>query len=391
MPQAPINDTVTIHQLIDDPYPIYRRFRQETPVVHVNAVGRTMLTKAAFNRAVKDNPDLFSSDDPGTPQTLAFRTRTMMRKDGEAHMCERMAMASALSPKNLRQIWAPQYEALAEKYLDALPRGEVVDLFSLLAGPISGRKVANLCGLTQVSDEDMQRWCQTLIDAAGNFGWFQELFDKADKVNDEVDAAVKESTIRLQGTDDQSALATMINTENPIPLSQIQANLKLAISGGVNESRDSMLTTIFGLLTNPDQLEEVKRTNAWGGAFEEAVRWVAPIQVSSRRVTEDTEIGGIDIQKDEVVMTVQASSNHDEELFDKPEKFNAFRRPNPHQSFGSGPHHCFGTHLARMTVGKTMLPLIFERFPNMQLVDADAVKWSGFGFRGPLSMPVRLQ
>ena len=391
MPQAPVNDTVTIHQLIDDPYPIYRKFRAETPVVHVKAVGRTMLTKAAFTRAVKDNPELFSSDDPGTPQTVAFRIRTMMRKDGEDHMVERNAMTPAFSPKNLKQVWGPAYEKLAEKYLDALPRGEVVDLFKLLAGPISGRKVAVLCGIDQVSDEDMQRWCQTLIDAAGNFGWFKELFDKSDKANDEIDAAIAEQIEKLKGTDDNSALAVMINAENPIPLSQIQANIKLAISGGVNESRDSMLTAIYGLLTNPDQLEEIKRTNGWGSAFEEAVRWVAPIQVSARRVTEDTEIGGIDIPKDEVVMTVQASSNHDEELFEEPEKFNAFRKPNAHQSFGSGPHHCMGTHLARMTVGKTMLPMLFDRFPNIELVDPEAVVWSGFGFRGPLSMPVRLQ
>ena len=90
-------------------------------------------------------------------------------------------------------------------------------------------------------------------------------------------------------------------------------------------------------------------------------------------------------------MTVQASSNHDEELFEEPEKFNAFRKPNTHQSFGSGPHHCMGTHLARMTVGKTMLPMLFDRFPNIELVDPESVVWSGFGFRGPLSMPVRLQ
>ena len=36
------------------------------------------------------------------------------------------------------------------------------------------------------------------------------------------------------------------------------------------------------------------------------------------------------------------------------------------------------------------LPMIFERFPNMKLNKAEDVVWSGFGFRGPLNLPVTL-
>jgi len=86
-------------------------------------------------------------------------------------------------------------------------------------------------------------------------------------------------------------------------------------------------------------------------------------------------------------MTIQASANHDEDLFEKPDLFNAFRPKNLHQSFGSGPHHCMGTHLARLMVGKIMLPMIFERFPNMTLRDASDVSFQGFGFRGPINLP----
>ena len=105
---------------------------------------------------------------------------------------------------------------------------------------------------------------------------------------------------------------------------------------------------------------------------------------------EDTEIGGCDILKGDTVMTIQASSNRDEDLFENGEDFVVFRERNPHQAFGSGPHHCAGAHVARRTVGEIMLPMLFERFPNMSLPDPDAVKWRGFGFRGPINMPVRL-
>jgi cytochrome P450 len=102
------------------------------------------------------------------------------------------------------------------------------------------------------------------------------------------------------------------------------------------------------------------------------------------------QIGGFDIPKGDTVMTIQASANRDEDVFENGEDFVVFRDKNPHQAFGSGPHHCAGAHVARRTVGEIMLPALFERFPNMTLPDPQAVKWRGFGFRGPINLPVTL-
>ena len=82
---APIDDTITLQQLTLDPAPIYRRLRAEAPVVRVPALGRILLTKAADTKYVKDNPVLFSSNDPNTPQRRAFQAHTLMRKDGDEH------------------------------------------------------------------------------------------------------------------------------------------------------------------------------------------------------------------------------------------------------------------------------------------------------------------
>ena len=46
------------------------------------------------------------------------------------------------------------------------------------------------------------------------------------------------------------------------------------------------------------------------------MRWVAPIQASSRLVMEDTEIRGCLIPKGDTVMTIQASANRDKEVFE---------------------------------------------------------------------------
>ena len=388
---APIDETITIAELTRDPYPIYRRLRREAPVLRVKSVGRTFLTKAADTKFVKDNAALFSSDDPNTPMKRAFLAHTLMRKDDSEHRAERMAMMPALMPKTIEAAWAPLYTKLADEYLDRLPRGEIVDLFPALAGPIAARVLAEVMGIPDASDADMQRWSQILIDGAGNFGWTPGPFEASDQANAEMDRCIFANMARVRATPDSSALSFMVNARNPIPESQIVANVKIAIGGGINEPRDALLTIIFGLLTNPDQLAAVRAGDKWTDAFEEGVRWVAPIQASSRLVMEDVEICGCAIPKGDTVMTIQASANRDEDVFEDGERFNALRGPMHHQAFGSGPHHCAGAHLARRTVGAILLPMLFERFPNMQLVDPAVVRWHGFGFRGPLNMPVMLQ
>ena len=388
---APLDETITIDQLVNDPYPIYRRLRAETPVLQVKSVGRTFLTKAADCRMVKDNPVLFSSNDPNTPMKPAFQAHTLMRKDGEEHMRERMAMMPSLLPKTIQTNWAEHYRQIATDYVARLPRGETIDLYEQLCGPVAARILAHILGIPNATDEEMQRWSQVLIEGAGNFGWKPGPFAASDKANAEMNAHFETMIDHHKANPNMSAFSVMLNAENPIPMSQIYANIKIAIGGGINEPRDALATIVFGLLTRPEQLEEVKRQGNWGAAFEEGVRWVAPIQVSSRLVTEDTEIRGCIIPKGDTVMTIQASANRDEELFADGENLNVFRDKNPHQSFGNGPHFCQGTHVARRAVGKVMLPILFDRFPNMEIPDTDAVIWRGFGFRGAVQIPVLLK
>lgn len=387
---TPSDDGITIDQLVLDPYTIYKRLRAEAPVLKVDALGRTLLTKAVDTKYVKDNPTLFSSDDPNTPMKRAFLAHTLMRKDGEAHLRERNAMAPSYSASNIRDVWLPIYTKIAEEFVAKLPRGEIIDFFPALAGPFAARCLSHLLGIESANDDEMQRWSQVLIDGAGNFGWRPELFEQCDAANAEMNACMDDMIPRHKADPNPSALSAMVNAEDPIELSQIRSNIKIAIGGGINEPRDALLTILFGLLTNSDQLEEVKRTEAWGEAFDEGVRWVAPIQVSSRLVKEDTEIRGFFIPSGDTVMTIQASANHDEEFWDEPERYNVFRKKAPHQAFGNGPHFCQGKHIARRMLADIMLPMLFDRFPSMRLPDPSIVKFRGFGFRGPVNLPLVL-
>ena len=394
---VPNDRSISIGQLTTDPYPIYQRLRADSPVLKVASVGRILLTKAQDTQYVKDHPELFSSDDPNTPMEKAFQAKTLMRRDGEDHNRLRRAMMPALSIPVVKNIWQERVEKIADEYVAALPKGETVDFFSAFAGPFSARCLAEVLGIPEASDTDIQRWSQALIDGAGNFAGLAEPFERTAVANREINQCIEHAiatnaAASVTVVDRNSALAVQTGADDPIEMEHIISNIKIAIGGGINEPRDAILTALFGLLTNPDQLHSVKdNPDLFSRAFEEAVRWVAPIQVSSRRVTRDTELGGYELSEGEVVMTVQASANRDEDVHTDGQLFNIFRVNKKHQAFGNGPHFCMGIHLSRRMVGEIALPRLFQRFPNMKLIDPEAVVWSGFGFRGPLNLPILLQ
>src|ERR1700686_2825145 len=98
--------------------------------------------------------------------------------------------------------------------------------------------------------------------------WTPGPFEATDIANAEMDKCIRANAERVRAEPDSSALSVMVNAKNPIPESQMIANVKIAIGGGINEPRAALLTILYGLLTNPDQLEAVRAGGKWRTAFD---------------------------------------------------------------------------------------------------------------------------
>jgi cytochrome P450 len=189
-----------------------------------------------------------------------------------------------------------------------------------------------------------------------------------------------------------SVLSSMIHADEPQTVEQIYANIKVAIGGGVNEPRDSILTMVLGLLENPDQLERVQSDpGLWPAAFEEAVRWISPIGMYPRRIARDTVFSGIQLREGQQIGLCVGAANRDASRFEHPDRFDMFREKKSHLAFGAGSHFCAGTWVARHMVGRLVVPGLFARLPNLRLKDPDAVRIRGWVFRGPTTLPVAWQ
>jgi len=124
-------------------------------------------------------------------------------------------------------------------------------------------------------------------------------------------------------------------------------------------------------------------------ATEECLRYDAPVRSIQRIASEDVEMRGNVIHKDDRMRWFISSANRDPEMFPEPDKFDITRYPNPHVAFGSGIHHCLGATLARLE-GQEALKALAERFPSLHLeTDGANLEYQpSITFRSLKSLPV---
>src|SRR5947208_13877733 len=92
-------------------------------------------------------------------------------------------------------------------------------------------------GVPDASDEDMQRWSQTLIDGAGNFGWTPGPFEATDIANAEMVKCIRANAERVRAGPDSSAPTSMVNANSPMPYSQMNAKVQIPTRGRLNAPR----------------------------------------------------------------------------------------------------------------------------------------------------------
>ena len=168
------------------------------------------------------------------------------------------------------------------------------DLFADFATPLAAMNLAAFLGFDGVPPEQLISWCKGIIDSGGNVMNDPEVWERGFAARAGVIEAVDAAVARVRATPDPSMISSMVNTDDPMSAEQMYSNIMISIGGGLNEPRDVLLTAVYGLLTNPGQLADVKADpTLWRKAFEESCRWVAPIGMFIREVARPVELAGV--------------------------------------------------------------------------------------------------
>src|SRR5690349_9801100 len=385
MSNAPHFD-IDVQAFWADPYPVLARMRKEAPIAFVPQLGSTVLTRRDDIYSQEKRVDVFSSHRPAGLMNRLMGHH-MMRKDGDAHMAERAQMFPAVSQRVVKATWSRQFQAHADRILDALaPQGEA-DLVKAFALPLSAECLKDITGLTNMRYQDMDAWSQAMIDGIANYTGNKDVEARCHAATSGIDAAIDDMIPVVSKHPNASILSVLLAAGQP--MESIRANVKLAISGGQNEPRDAISGSVWALLTHPEQLAWVAEGRAkWIDVFEEYARWIAPIGMSPRRVAKRCCYGGVDFEPEDRVFLMFGSANRDEACFADPDRFDITRDTSKSIAFGAGPHYCAGAFASRAMVADVALPSLFARLKNLRLDTSEPVKIGGWAFRGLLNLPV---
>ena len=306
--------------------------------------------------------------------------------DEPDHRRYRALVAAAFSQKALARRQDELVERVADELIDRFSERGQADLVREFSFPYPTRIIAGLLGLPEADYPQFQRWSISLLSFTVN----RERGIAASAALKEYFAPILADR-RSQPRDDLiSSLARAEIDGEQLSDEEIYSFLRLLLPAGVETTYRSTGNLLFGLLSNPEQLDAVRSDRSLiPQAIEEAVRWEAPLLVITRVATRDTELAGMAIPAGSAVMPMLGAANRDEDRYPDPDRFDIFRAPKPCISWGIGTHVCLGMHLARLEM-RVALNRLLDRLPDLRLdPEGKDPHIRGQVFRWPTSLPVR--
>jgi cytochrome P450 len=394
--------------VVDDPYPRLHALRSRCPV-QAGSLPEAFGLVSPNSLAAEDHPEFavlgyedalrVFRDHAAFSSTWFQRTigptvgNALIALDPPEHQRHRSLLQPAFAPHEMerweRQIVRPVVTGYLE---DLVPRGRG-DLYTDFAAYIPVDVTAEALGLPAGDRELFVDWAVTMTSVAEPF---EARLAASRAVEEYVGPLVAER--RARGGDDLLALLVRAqvpdDTEaevrrDPLTDQELADFVRLLIVAGASTVLRGYGVLVFGLLSNPEQLEAVRADRSLiPQAIEEALRWEQPVTIVGRTCTREVVLAGTPLGTASDVTIEIGAANHDPAVWADPERFDIFRAPKQHLAFGFGRHRCLGIYLARMEL-RVMLEATLDHFPNLRFdPDQPAPHVTGMIFRMVTGLPV---
>jgi cytochrome P450 len=387
--REPTDARVTIDALDRDPYPIYRRLRDESPVCWVPAVSAWLVTSWAAGTHVAANPQAFGapSDSP-LRRTLGENVITV---DAHAHARLRSAMEPRLHRTSVAEYAPELVRRIAQEQWKQVAGRTAVELMGEFFEPIAVRALAEVMGIGDLDVAVLRRWFGELAAGGGNYERDPSKDALSARASREIEEVIR-PRLDMWRRDPQANLISDLlsarSPEGPLTDEEVMANVKLLLLGGMQEPGHAAGNILWALLEHPEQLRAVaQEPDLVEAAMEEGLRWLAPVGTATREVRGETVLEGTPLRAGDRIAVVLSSLNRDERRFADGERFDITRQ-SKHRAFGIGAHFCVGHWLARWEI-RTPLRLLVERAPGLRFDPDRPSQLRGWEFRGPLALHAR--
>ena len=393
-----------------DPFPLYARLREEAPI-HKNDLGFWVLARHedclavlrdkrassdSLNVATERMPEGFrtpiAEDDPIAAAMIEMRP--FLFRDPPDHTRLRALVVKAFTPKVVEALRARTQEVVDE-LLDAALAKDEVDLLDEFAYPLPVRVICDLLGVPLEDQDRFRGWSNALARGLDpDFLLTQEVIDERGRAVLQFSQYFFELLAERRQHPGNDLLSRLVQVEDGgtvLSETELLSTCILLLVAGHETTVNLISGGTLALLRHPGQFERFRTDpSVTRSGVEEMLRYVSPVQLTGRALTEACEFGGVEFQKGDFAMLLLASGNRDPEQFEDPERFDVTRSPNNHLGFGFGIHHCLGAPLARMEAQVALTSLV-SRAPQLALAVDDVTYTTNVVLRGMESLPVAMR
>ena len=387
-------------EFYQDPRAVYARLSGGGPARPVTMPdGRPgwLVTSYSDARALLADPRL-SKDASGVAKVLppglegAFASplmANMLFSDPPDHTRLRRLVNKAFTGRAMERL-RQRIEQSADRLLDALPAGGLVDLVEGYALPLPMIVICDLLGVPAADQGAFREW---------TLGFVTDLLPDAEDKSvigmrmAEYLSALVSAKQDSPNDDLLSELVLVSDGEDRLSPAEILSMAFLLLTAGFETTVNLIANGLLAMLRHSDQLARVRsQPSLLPGAIEEFLRYEGPVHVATERfTTEPVRVGETEIPAGQLVHISLLAANRNGERFTDPDRLDITRDSAGHLTFGHGIHHCVGAPLARME-GVIAVGRLLTRFPGLALAgDPAALRWHDSTLmHGLRSLPVRL-
>jgi cytochrome P450 len=374
---------------IDDPYPVYKRLRDEHPAYRMEQNGFWLITRFEdVSRALGD-PAKYSSSRGNTTVDSPVRVgKTLGTIDPPRHDELRRTILKGFTPARI-EATLPGVREHARSLADHLRAQGGGDLVAELGRPVLFTALGRMLGLDQAG-------------AARASELMTGLFHSSDgpmgnplpgKMAPDIYAFLSDQLAKRTAARGDDLFSVLISAkEQGANLSddEIVANMMTVLLAGNASIGHFFPNLMHALWLHPEQRKAVREDPALiDAAIEEGARWDTSTQCFARHLTAEVEIAATVIPAQSRLVLFYGSANRDERAIRDADRFDLHRPRVRHFGWGSGPHFCFGAPTARAIL-RAVLQEILPALGDYQLDVANARRVPHVMVRGFKSLPMRL-
>jgi 4-methoxybenzoate monooxygenase (O-demethylating) len=379
------------HAFLRDPYPDHEALREAGPVVWLERYGIWAMARHEQVRdALTDWQTYCSSagvglsdfrkEPPWRPPSI------ILEADPPLHTRTRAVLTRILSPaaiKVLRETFEREAELLIARLVEQREFDGVADLAE--AYPL--KVFPDAVGISEEGRENLLPYGSMVFNS---FGPRNDLFSaataNAGPVRDWIMSKCSRAALAPGGLGMQ-----IFEAVDAGELTEDEAGMLVRsfLSAGIDTTVYGLGNALYLMARYPEQWSILReKPNLIRGAFEEVLRFEAPVQSFFRTTTKDVEVGGIRLGDGYKVLLLFAAANRDPRRWDKPDTFDVTRRAAGHMTFGTGIHGCVGQAVARLET-EAILTALANRVASFELTGEPERRLNNT-LRGFDTMPLRV-